>query len=67
MSDLELMRVELLIWKAIAASRERQNIFLEKSFDTVLDIANFWRDRVQGDADYTPEIRAKLAALEALK
>lgn len=63
MTDNELMRVELLMWKAIAASRDRQIADLNRFFETACEIAHFWRDQAPASVPYPAELRDKIAAL----
>ena len=63
MSNNELLRVELALWKAIAASRERQRSDTERFFDIAVEIANYWRGFAPADADYPSALKAKIEAL----
>lgn len=63
MTDLELLRVELHMAKALAASRDRHNQTLTQFFDLAIEIANFWRSKAPELVEYPPELLAKIEAL----
>ena len=65
MTANELLRVELLMAQALAASRERQNQTLAQFFDVAIEIANFWREQAPDGTEYPPELAAKIEALKS--
>lgn len=64
MTDNELLRVELAMAQALAASRERHNQDLTRFFDVAIEIANFWRSQAPEGREYPPELAAKIDALK---
>ena len=63
MTDTELLRVELLMWKALAASLDRHNAELTRFFEVACDIAHFWREFAPDGTEYPAELRDKIAGL----